>query len=132
MSASDVREKRKAYLRQYRAENKGSFRRVAATLTSVEFDRLVHEAEAHNAKPTTHLKALAFAYLDQCWLVPPDLEARLDELLRILRGVGNNLNQLAHHSNTLRGHLDTREIQLQLKLLDESVRAFVTEPAREK
>ena len=45
-----------------------------------------------------------------------------------MRGIGNNINQLARYSNEMRYFLDTNEVRLQLKRMDEEVRRFVTSP----
>ena len=49
-----------------------------------------------------------------------------------MRGVGNNLNQLARHSNEMRYFLDTAEVRLQIRRMDEEVRRFVESPVLEK
>ena len=62
--------------------------------------------------------------------MPPDLAARLDELLAVMRGIGNNLNQLARHSNEMRYFLDTEEVRLQIRRLEEEIRDFVAAPPK--
>lgn len=86
------------------------------------------EAKKHEVTVTAHLKALALAHLDNEYLIPENMEKRMDELIAILRGVGNNLNQLARHSNEMKYFLDTQEVRLQLKRMDESIREFITHP----
>jgi len=124
---------RREYMKAYRAEaREAGVRRVSATLTDAEHARLAKSAEAHDERITTHLKSLAMASLDRRYLVPPDTAQRLDELISILRGIGNNLNQLARHSNEMRYFLDTQEVRLQVRRMEESVKKFVTEPPADK
>ena len=114
---------------EFRTRQKQSgVRRVNVTLTSDEVLRINQSALSHGEKITSHLKTLAMAHLDERYLVPPDLAERLDALLSIMRGIGNNLNQLARHSNEMRYFLDTKEVQLHLKRLDEEVCRFVRSP----
>lgn len=89
-------------------------------------------ADAHQEKLAGHIKRLALAKLDDAYLVPPDMVERLDSLLAVMRGIGNNLNQLARHSNEMRAFMDTREVQLHLRRLDDEVRRFVTAPGKAK
>ena len=77
-----------------------------------------------------HVKRLALAKLHDEYLVPPDITERMDELLAILRGIGNNLNQLARHSNEMRYFLDTAEVRLQLRRMDEELKKFITAPPK--
>ena len=118
-----------AYMKTFREnQRKAGVRRVNVTLSAAEHARMVRAAEAQREPLTTHLKARAFAHLDARYLVPPDLAERLDSLLVVMRGIGNNLNQLARHSNEVRAFLDAEEVRLQLKRMDEAIRAFVTAP----
>lgn len=127
MTATD----RKAYNSKIRTEQKArGFRRVSVTLSSDELARFEASAQAHGEKLTTHVKACAIGYLDDRYLVLPDIAERLDGLLSVMRGIGNNLNQLARYSNEMRYFLDTEEVRLQLKRLDEDIRRFVTQPDR--
>ena len=103
-------------------------RRVSATFSALEHERISASAKAHGEKITTHLKSLAMAQLDTRYLVPPDMAARTDALLAVLRGVGNNLNQLARYSNEMRYFLDTEEVRLQVRRLTEEVQAFIEKP----
>jgi hypothetical protein len=123
---------RREYMKNLHASMKArGFHRVSATLSSEEFARLKESADAHGERVTTHLKRCAFAHLDTRYLVPPDIGERLDALLAVMRGIGNNLNQLARYSNEMRYFLDTDEVRLQLKRMHEEIRRFVVQPERQ-
>ena len=120
-----------AYMEAFRARQRQSgIRRVSATFSASEYERLSASAKVHGEKITTHLKTLAMAHLDARYLVPPDMAERADALLSVLRGVGNNLNQLARYSNEMRYFLDTEEVRLQVKRITEEVQAFIERPAQ--
>jgi hypothetical protein len=88
-------EERRTYYKTRRTEERAEGkRRVSVSLSPAEFARLKRDAALHRVQPTAHLKALAFASLDRRYLVPTDQSERLDALIAILRGAGNNLNQL--------------------------------------
>lgn len=120
---------RTEYMKAYRADARNAgVRRVSATLNEAEYAQLADSAKAHHERITTHLKTQALANLERRYLVPPDTNERLDTLIAIMRGIGNNLNQLARHSNEMRYFLDTEEVRLQVKRMEDAVRQFVSEP----
>lgn len=120
---------RTEYMKAYRADaRKAGVRRVSATMNEAEYAQLADSAKAHHERITTHLKTQALANLERRYLVPPDTNERLDTLIAIMRGIGNNLNQLARHSNEMRYFLDAEEVRLQVKRMEEAVRQFVTHP----
>ena len=122
---------RTAYMESFRTrQRQAGVRRVSVTLTAAEFKRMTQSAQAQGEKLTTHLKTLATAQLETRYLVPPDVAERLDTAVAILRGIGNNLNQLARHANEMRYFLDTEEVRLQVKRMEDAVREFVVSPKR--
>jgi Bacterial mobilisation protein (MobC) len=122
---------RRTYNAQLREAAKASgVRRVSATVSPTEYAQLAAAASAAGERVTSHLKTCAFAYLDSRYIVPADIQNRLDDLVAIMRGIGNNLNQLARHSNEMRYFLDTKEVQLQIRRLEEEIVHFVTAPPR--
>ena len=119
------------YMQKLRQEHRArGIRRVGVTLTADDFSRLAALAEGEGEATTAHLKRLAFAQMDARYLVPVDIAERLDSLTAILRGIGNNLNQLARHSNEMRYFLDTESVRLQVKRMEEEIHAFISTPAR--
>jgi hypothetical protein len=119
------------YMQKLREEHRArGIRRVSVTLDSDEFTRLSVLAKRQNEAPTAHLKRRAFAHMDERYLVPADVSERLDSLVAILRGIGNNLNQLARHSNEMRYFLDTESVRLQVKRLEEEISTFIQAPNR--
>lgn len=97
------------------------------TLTITEFSQMRASAVLFRERVTPHLKRRAFAHLEARPLVPPEVGARLDALLAVMRGIGNNINQLARHSNETRRFLDAEAVRAQLRRMDDEVRRFVEE-----
>ena len=129
---SDTKDQ-KAYMRQLRAELKErGYKRISPTFTAEEIDRLTKSATAHgDTSLAAHVKRLALSKLDDRYMVTIDIQERLDHLLAIMRGIGNNLNQLARHSNEMHYFMDTAEVRLQLKRMDDEIRQFLTQPAKD-
>ena len=122
---------RPAYMSAFRErQREEGLRRVTVNLSREEYARMAVSAVKQGERFATHLKRRAFADLDTSYIVPPDLAERLDDVLSVVRGIGNNLNQLARHSNEMRAFMHTHEVQLQLKRMDEVVRQFVAKPER--
>lgn len=122
---------RRAYMKAFRERQKAhGHSRVTVNLSRDDYERMVSSAKAHDEKLTSHLKNLAIAQLEARYLVPPDLAERLDSLVAIMRGIGNNLNQLARHSNEMHYFLDTQEVRLQVKRMEDAVRELVLFPKR--
>lgn len=126
-----TRTDRRAYNERIRASQKAlGFHRVSVTLSPEEFGLLTERAARHGEPPTTHLKKCAFSYASDSYLVPPNTEERLSELILILRGIGNNLNQLARYSNEMKYFLDTAEVRLQMRRMEDEIKRFITHPPK--
>lgn len=76
--------------------------RVNCRLTPDEKRKLATAACAVGVPPATLLRMAGFAYLDQRFLLPPQIEDVLRSLIRETRRIGTNLNQIAAKANTLR------------------------------
>lgn len=124
---------RKSYYRKLWAEKKSrGEKRISPIFTADEIDQLQKSAAAFGETSLpAHVKRLALAKLDDRYLVPSDILERMDSLLAIMRGIGNNLNQLARHSNEMRYFMDTAEVRLQLKRMDDEIRQFLTQPPKD-
>lgn len=93
----NVRRKVNACL-YYRAATK----RVNCTLTTAEYATVSARAARLHMKPTVCFKALALAYSDQRYLVPPNVEAKLEAVVFLLRNIANNVNQVARRANQMK------------------------------
>jgi hypothetical protein len=75
--------------------------RVNCRLDPDEVRMLRARAREVKMKPTSLLRQAALAYLRQRFLLPPQLEETLVQLLQETRRIGTNLNQIAAKTNSL-------------------------------
>lgn len=117
---------RKAYMRQYRNAYKERVRRVNLSLTREEYSRAEKLAADSGMPVSAFLKKAAFDHADGLKPAPKELVDRLDELLRQIRGIATNVNQMARHSNRLKAGVEDAEVMLMLRFLDQKIREFLS------
>ena len=93
-------EKRRKYQEQYKKQYSAKTKRVNITLTNDEYRDFLRQAK--NTKITTYIKQLALAGLHSQTVIPESLETELKTLCFAIRNIANNVNQIAHYSNTVR------------------------------
>lgn len=116
-------------MRSYRCAYKSRVRRVTVTLTREEHSRVKMLAEAEGQPVSSYLKRTAFERIDGRGAPPKELADRLDALFVQVRGIANNVNQMARHSNRLKAGVEDAEVMLKLRRLEELLRTFVEESA---
>ena len=114
-------EQRKAYLQSYQANT----HRVAITLTSTEYAELEKRAKAEGVKPTTLVKNMAIAYHQGQAITPEPILKELQELRFLLRNAANNINQIAHHSNTVGRLVDENGFLDEVRKMETTINEFV-------
>ena len=113
------------YHRQYWQRYRHKKRRVTLTLSREEYREWEARAKANGRTVAAQIKAEADAYSAQERLPDEALRAELAKLVRILRGIGNNLNQMARHSNVFRRVLNQRQTIDQLVKLEQAAEQFI-------
>ena len=94
-------EKRRAYQKEYKKRYDAKNKRVNLTLADDEYRDFVRHAK--KTKVTSYIKQLAIAGLNSQTVLPDNIEEELKTLRFAIRNIANNINQIAHHSNTMRG-----------------------------
>ncbi|MCB1736018.1 MAG: hypothetical protein H6981_14680 [Gammaproteobacteria bacterium] len=117
---------RKTYQRRYRQGYKGQAKRVNLTLSLAEHRAFARAANKEQKKLASYIKELAIAGLDAQAHIPEALQAELKTLRFAVLNIANNVNQIAHRSNTLRELSQSEENNLlgYLKQLDDVVRRY--------
>jgi Bacterial mobilisation protein (MobC) len=114
-------DQRKAYLQSYQANT----HRVAITLTPAEYAELEKRAKAEGVKPTTLVKNMAIAYHQGQAITPEPILKELQELRFLLRNAANNINQIAHHSNTVGRLVDENGFLDEVRKMETTINEFV-------
>lgn len=111
---------KQAYKSKYNKRHKN----VNVSLTLPEYKQLCEASEVHDVKPTTMLRELAFAKLNDTDLHPAEVIEKLNEHNRLVRNIANNLNQMAHHANIFT-EVDKATVFNHLRQLHEQVADFI-------
>lgn len=114
-------EQRQAYKKAWNQKNKTQVKRVSMTLTPIEYARFEKRAKKEGVKVTTLVKNMAIAYEQQAPLFTPEQLHEMQEMRFIFRNVANNINQIAHHSNTIKRLADENGLLLEIKKLEDIV-----------
>ena len=99
--------------------------RVAITLTPAEYSELEKRAKAEGVKPTTLVKNMAIAYHQGQAITPEPILKELQELRFLLRNAANNINQIAHHSNTVGRLVDENGFLDEVRKMETTINEFV-------
>ena len=113
------------YHRNYWKSYKKKTRQISLTASLEDYKMWKNAAEQQGRRSVgQQIKAEALAYRSQEHLPELDTQNYLTELIRILRGIGNNLNQLAHQSNSFKRMIGEREAIKMLKELEHTAEGF--------
>jgi hypothetical protein len=117
-------EKRRAYQKEYKKRYDAKNKRVNLTLADDEYRDFVRHAK--KTKVTSYIKQLAIAGLNSQTVLPDNIEEELKTLRFAIRNIANNINQIAHHSNTMRGISSEAEHSVfqYLKQLEDVVESY--------
>jgi len=122
-----ISDKRKLYNQKYKTEYKERMKRVSITLSNTEYEEIEKRAKAEGVKSSALIKNMAIAYHQQVVIMPESIKAELQELRFLVRNVANNINQIAHHSNTIQRLADENGLLLEIQKMENTINDFVTE-----
>lgn len=116
--------KNKQNQQQYMQEFRRQHKRVELNLSLPQYKAFQKAALAEQLSVSQTIKNMAVAYEQQCYFIPLELKDKLDALHFLIRNVANNINQIAHRSNTLQVMVDEHHLLLELKKLEDMVTQF--------
>ena len=121
-----MNEKRSEYQKQYREKYKSRTKRVNLTFTNEEHRAFLRAAKSEGVKLTSYIKRLALAGFNGQAHIPSTLKEELKTLRFAIHNIANNVNQIAHHSNTVHSMtmVDENNLLQHLKQLDEVVQSY--------
>ncbi len=115
----------KSYHRTYWQAYKKRTKQISVTLSLEDYKMLAQAASRQGRRSVgQQLKAEALAYRTQSHLPEIDTQNYLTELIRILRGIGTNLNQIAKHSNTVQQAIGEQQVIQMLQTLEATAEGF--------
>lgn len=116
-----ISDKRKIYNQEYSQRTA----RVSVTFSKSEYSEIEKRAKAEGVKPTTLVKNMALAYHQKIQIMPEPIKEELQELRFLIRNVANNINQIAHHSNTIQRLVDENGLLLEIQKMEKTINDFV-------
>lgn len=120
-----VSEKRKRYLDDYIDKRK----RINISLSADEYSKISYLADLNNTKPTSFITQLVQHHLNKSPFISSQLQDEIKDMKFLLRNVANNINQIAHRSNTLKVMVDERDLLMELKKLEDGIASFIQKEA---
>jgi hypothetical protein len=109
---------------------RAAIKRINSTLTKTEYATVKTRAARLHMKPTACFKALALAYSEQHYLVPANVEAKLEAVIALLRNIASNVNQVARQANQIGqvGLQDYLVLKEEVLTLEDKIKRAIRNP----
>jgi ABC-type transporter MlaC component len=117
-------EQRKLYEKAYKTEYAKRHKQVTITLTNQQYSLFEQQAKKEKTKVATLIKNMAVAYQQQDNLIPTTVVEELKELKFLIRNIANNVNQMAHYSNTIHSMVDDNAFLAEIQKLEKAVNDY--------
>ena len=92
--------KRKQYLEEYMKIYRANHREVKVTFNTLDYDVIKKIASKQGLRLASFIRQATHAQARYLYLFPQDLEEEIKAAVRNMRGIGNNINQVARYVNT--------------------------------
>ena len=115
---------RKAYLKSYLKDYRTNAKCVNLVVPLADYRKLERAAKREGMKPTRLLVVLGIGAIDEATYVPAALSGELRQLKFLIRNIANNLNQIAHHTNTVKRAADAGLVFAELKRLERCIEEY--------
>ncbi len=116
-----VTDSRRKYLDDYVESRK----RINISLCLSDFEKITYLAELNESKPTSYVSEIIQKHLIKSPHVSKHILDEIQEMKFLLRNVATNINQIAHHSNTMKILVNERELLLELKKLEDGISDYI-------
>jgi len=117
-------DERKQYLKEYQKQYKKSHKQISVSFTLHQYKDFERQARSENTKVSSLVRNMALAYFQKQSLTPPAIADDLKELKFLIRNIANNVNQMAHHSNTIHQLVDENDFLGEIKKLEQLVNDY--------
>ncbi|MBQ4852768.1 plasmid mobilization relaxosome protein MobC [Pseudoalteromonas sp. MMG012] len=116
-------EKRREYFKNYNEQRK----RISISLCFADYKKVEYLADKMQLKPTSFVGHLVQQKLGKNPHLSPEIQQELTEVTYLIRTIANNVNQIAHRSNTLKVMVDEHALLMELKHLEDTVKNYVSQ-----
>lgn len=116
-------EKRREYFKNYVEQRK----RISISLSLADYQKIEYLAEKMQMKPTSFVGHVVQQKLGKNPHLSPEIQQELTEVTYLIRNIANNVNQIAHRSNTLKVMVDENALLMELKRLEDTVKNYVSQ-----
>ena len=117
---------RSKYMKGYRAQYRQHTHDVRVTLTADLYASLRAAAKSNGTTPTSLARDFIACGLTAEARIPASFAEDLRRHEMLVRNIANNINQLAHHANTVRKVIDVQSVFADLRRLEDAVRSYTT------
>jgi hypothetical protein len=123
-------QKRKQYMQAYIAKYRDNHHIVKLTFTKSDYVVISKIAEKQGMRTATFIRKATMEQSRRLYLFPKDIEDEIKIAVRNMRGIGNNINQIAKYCNEQRfaapEYLDTvfnllRKMEEEIRSLKQSI-----------
>lgn len=108
----------KEYYKNYRDEYSKRVKYLNISVPLKIYNEMLEIAEKEGTKVSKLFRDMAIAYMQQKTFVPKEVEEELKQVRLLIRNVANNVNQVAHHSNIMKGMVDDNQLLAEIKKLE--------------
>ena len=117
-------EKRKQYQKRYHKEYTRQKKIVEVCFDPKDYKAIQKVAQKEKKKVATFIREATFAQARHLYLYPSSIEDEIKAGIRNMRGIGNNINQIAKHANE-QGYISPESMEavfLHLKKLEDEIK----------
>jgi hypothetical protein len=108
----------KEYYKHYRQEYSKRVKYLNVSVPIKTFNEMQARADKEGTKVSKLFRDMAIAYMQQKTFVPKEIEDELKQVRLLIRNIANNVNQVAHHSNIMKGLVEDNELLSEIKKLE--------------
>ena len=106
----DKQGKRKAYMQAYLVNYRSNNREVKLTFSNIDYGVIEKIAKKEGLKTSAYMRKAVMEQSKQLYFFPKALEEEMKKAVHVMRGIGNNINQIAKYTNSQRySSLETLE-----------------------
>ena len=122
---------RNDYQREYQKNYQARTKRVNLVFSAAEYRSVKSVASSSGMAIASYVKRCALeAHHHKAASIPEEVLEQLEDLRRMVRIMGNNLNQMAKHSNRVKQVLDDNEPFVHLQNLEAELKAAISQVAK--